>query len=222
MHRQHHRWWSPSLGRNMDLLEFGHAGARVIAFPTSMGSFFASAALSDGNHQLAITATGTNLDTGNPDSASKQYTFSFGSGSPATPSQLTTPPPSTTPTPPTFIPPPGVTPPAGMYLVPPSFNLLDGFTPLGGGMYPENVPPLTPPPGFTPLGGNMYLAPPTFNLLQGFTPLSGGMYNTNVPQLTPPPVVPYSTFLGPWQDANGNYTQQYLDYMYQNFGTPAP
>jgi esterase/lipase superfamily enzyme len=40
MHRQHHRWWSPSLNRPMDLLEFGHGGARVIAFPTSMGSFF--------------------------------------------------------------------------------------------------------------------------------------------------------------------------------------
>jgi esterase/lipase superfamily enzyme len=40
MHRQHHRWWSPSLHRHMDLLEFGHGGARVIAFPTSMGSFF--------------------------------------------------------------------------------------------------------------------------------------------------------------------------------------
>ena len=40
MHRQHHRWWSPSLGRHMDLLEFGHSGARVIAFPTSMGSFY--------------------------------------------------------------------------------------------------------------------------------------------------------------------------------------
>ena len=40
MHRQHHRWWSPSLGRHMDLLEFGHAGARVIAFPTSMGNFY--------------------------------------------------------------------------------------------------------------------------------------------------------------------------------------
>ena len=40
MHRQHHRWWSPHLGRHMDLLEFGHAGARVIAFPTSQGQFF--------------------------------------------------------------------------------------------------------------------------------------------------------------------------------------
>ena len=39
MHRQHHRWYSPSLERDMDLLEFGHGGARVVAFPTSGGSF---------------------------------------------------------------------------------------------------------------------------------------------------------------------------------------
>ena len=40
MHRAHHRWYSPSLGREMDLLQFGHAGARVLVFPSSMGSFF--------------------------------------------------------------------------------------------------------------------------------------------------------------------------------------
>ena len=39
MHRQYHRWYSPSLEREMDLLEFGHGGARVIAFPTSGGTF---------------------------------------------------------------------------------------------------------------------------------------------------------------------------------------
>src|SRR5262245_65966653 len=39
MNREHHRWHSPSLGRDMELLVFGHAGARVIAFPTSMGRF---------------------------------------------------------------------------------------------------------------------------------------------------------------------------------------
>jgi esterase/lipase superfamily enzyme len=39
MHRQYHRWWSPSLHRDMELLEFGHGGARVIAFPTSRGRF---------------------------------------------------------------------------------------------------------------------------------------------------------------------------------------
>ena len=40
MHREHTRWFSPSLGRDMDLLIFGHAGARVLVFPTSMGRFY--------------------------------------------------------------------------------------------------------------------------------------------------------------------------------------
>lgn len=40
MHREHHRWHSPALGRAMDLLQFGHAGARVLVFPTSMGRFY--------------------------------------------------------------------------------------------------------------------------------------------------------------------------------------
>lgn len=40
MHREHHRWFSPSLGREMDLLVVGHAGARVLVFPTSQGRFF--------------------------------------------------------------------------------------------------------------------------------------------------------------------------------------
>ena len=39
MRREYHRWWSPSLHRDMELLEFGHGGARVIAFPTSRGRF---------------------------------------------------------------------------------------------------------------------------------------------------------------------------------------
>ena len=40
MNREYHRWYSPSLGRDMELLVFGHAGARVIVFPTSNGRFF--------------------------------------------------------------------------------------------------------------------------------------------------------------------------------------
>jgi esterase/lipase superfamily enzyme len=40
MHRSYHRWHSPALGRDMELLVFGHAGARVIAFPASMHPFF--------------------------------------------------------------------------------------------------------------------------------------------------------------------------------------
>lgn len=40
MNREHHRWYSPSLNRDMDLLVFGHAGAKVIIFPTSKGRFY--------------------------------------------------------------------------------------------------------------------------------------------------------------------------------------
>ncbi len=40
MHRSYHRWFSPSLGRDMELLVFGHAGARVIAFPPSKHPFY--------------------------------------------------------------------------------------------------------------------------------------------------------------------------------------
>lgn len=40
MHRSYHRWYSPTLGRDMELLIFGHAGAPVIVFPTSQGRFF--------------------------------------------------------------------------------------------------------------------------------------------------------------------------------------
>ena len=40
MNREFHRWYSPSLGRDMDLVVFGHSGARAVVFPTSMGRFF--------------------------------------------------------------------------------------------------------------------------------------------------------------------------------------
>src|SRR5207244_159973 len=40
MNREYHRWYSPSLERDMELLVFGHAGARVLVFPTSQGRFF--------------------------------------------------------------------------------------------------------------------------------------------------------------------------------------
>ncbi len=40
MHREYVAWHSPSLGRTMELLVFGHAGAPVITFPTSCGRFF--------------------------------------------------------------------------------------------------------------------------------------------------------------------------------------
>jgi esterase/lipase superfamily enzyme len=40
MHRSHHRWYAHALGRDMELLVFGHAGPPMIVFPSSMGAFF--------------------------------------------------------------------------------------------------------------------------------------------------------------------------------------
>jgi esterase/lipase superfamily enzyme len=40
MHREYHNWYSPTLGRSMELLVLGHAGARLLVFPTSQGRFF--------------------------------------------------------------------------------------------------------------------------------------------------------------------------------------
>lgn len=40
MRREYHRWYSPILGRDMELLEFGHSGMPVVVFPTSRGRFF--------------------------------------------------------------------------------------------------------------------------------------------------------------------------------------
>lgn len=40
MHREYHRWYSPSLNRDMEMLIFGHAGARMLIFPTSQGRYY--------------------------------------------------------------------------------------------------------------------------------------------------------------------------------------
>jgi esterase/lipase superfamily enzyme len=40
VNREYHQWHSPSLGRRMELLVFGHGGARMLVFPSSMGRFF--------------------------------------------------------------------------------------------------------------------------------------------------------------------------------------
>src|SRR3979411_1714124 len=40
MNREYHRWYSPSLHRDMELLVFGHAGTPVLVFPTSLGKYF--------------------------------------------------------------------------------------------------------------------------------------------------------------------------------------
>lgn len=40
MKREYHKWWSPRLDRDMELLVFGHAGAKVLVFPTRGGRFY--------------------------------------------------------------------------------------------------------------------------------------------------------------------------------------
>jgi esterase/lipase superfamily enzyme len=38
--RQYHKWFSAGLGRDMEILVFGHAGAKVLVFPTREGRFY--------------------------------------------------------------------------------------------------------------------------------------------------------------------------------------
>jgi esterase/lipase superfamily enzyme len=40
MNREYHKWWSPRLNREMELLVFGHGGTPLLVFPSSMGRFF--------------------------------------------------------------------------------------------------------------------------------------------------------------------------------------
>ena len=40
MNREYHRWFNPTLHRDMELLVFGHGGIPIVVFPTSMGRFF--------------------------------------------------------------------------------------------------------------------------------------------------------------------------------------
>lgn len=40
MKREYHKWFSPSLHREMELLVYGHAGARVLLFPTRTARFY--------------------------------------------------------------------------------------------------------------------------------------------------------------------------------------
>ena len=40
MNREYHRWHARQLGRDMELLVYGHAGPPFIVFPTSQGAFF--------------------------------------------------------------------------------------------------------------------------------------------------------------------------------------
>ena len=40
MRRDYHKWYSGELGREMEMLVFGHDGLPAIVFPTSCGRFF--------------------------------------------------------------------------------------------------------------------------------------------------------------------------------------
>jgi len=40
MHREYHKWYSPNLYKDMELLLFGTGGRPVLAFPTSLGQFY--------------------------------------------------------------------------------------------------------------------------------------------------------------------------------------
>ena len=40
MNREYHKWWSSRLGRDMELLVFGHSGVKASVFPTSQGRFY--------------------------------------------------------------------------------------------------------------------------------------------------------------------------------------
>jgi len=40
MKREYHRWWSPRLGREMEMLVYGHDGLPAVVFPTSQARFY--------------------------------------------------------------------------------------------------------------------------------------------------------------------------------------
>jgi len=40
MRREYHKWWSDELGREMEMLVFGHDGLPAVVFPSSQGRFF--------------------------------------------------------------------------------------------------------------------------------------------------------------------------------------
>ncbi len=40
MNREYHKWWSNRLQRDMELLVFGHSGAKVLVFPSRLGRFY--------------------------------------------------------------------------------------------------------------------------------------------------------------------------------------
>jgi esterase/lipase superfamily enzyme len=59
VNREYHRWFSPSLGRDMELLIFGHAGTGTLVFPTSMGRFY------EYEDRGMVAALGPTIEAGN-------------------------------------------------------------------------------------------------------------------------------------------------------------
>ncbi len=58
MLREYHKWQSDNLGREMELLVFGHGGARAIVFPTQSGRFY------DWEDRGMIDSLSTHLENG--------------------------------------------------------------------------------------------------------------------------------------------------------------
>ena len=58
MNREYVKWFSPALGRDMEMLIFGHGGAPYLVFPTSMGRFF------DYENRRMIEAVGEKYENG--------------------------------------------------------------------------------------------------------------------------------------------------------------
>ncbi len=58
MTRTYHRWYSQSLHRDMETLVFGHGGAPILVFPSSMGAFF------EYEDRGMVTAVADKLDHG--------------------------------------------------------------------------------------------------------------------------------------------------------------
>lgn len=56
--REYHKWHSKRLGRDMELIRYGHAGAVTIVFPTSNGRFF------DWEDRGMLNTLGQHLDNG--------------------------------------------------------------------------------------------------------------------------------------------------------------
>jgi len=77
MHRTYYTWFSQRVGREMELLVFGHAGDRVVVFPTRQGRFY------DYENWGLVDAVRDRLESGSlqlfcVDSCDSQSLYDFG------------------------------------------------------------------------------------------------------------------------------------------------